>query len=645
MTTPPSRLLAATVGLPTVLALALGVGYAAGRSADPSTDTRAVAPSADAPSADDLTLVNDELAAATSCDDLLDSYVRRGVEAVTAHGWDPGWMTIDRAFSADARDTRAAVPQAELGAARTTRATSSGTGTNVQEAGVDEPDVVKTDGEHLYRVWDDVLEVYDVSGDEPVRVGHLGLAEVRDAELVLDGDRLVVTGRDRVEEDHTRVLAVDVGDPTAPSVVEDRVYAAELLEARLHASPGADQEDGPGSTVRLVLTPYLPDLDFVQPRGKRSWRQAERMNREVVRQSDIEDWIPTVAGAPLLDCEDVAVPADDDAPLGTTAVVAFDADDPAASTATGVAAGGQIAYFSEDRLYLAEQSSAWGCCWDVGAWPGPSRRVGIPVERDDGVTQLFAFALDGDETSYVASGEVEGAVADRWSMDSADGVLRLAVGPTHRTDDANSVVTLREDRGELVEAGRLDGLGRREDITSVRWFDDLAIVVTFRQVDPLYAVDLADVDSPALLSELKIPGFSEYLHPLGSHRMIGIGQDASRRGWTRGAQAALFDVHDLARTRQLDVVRFPRHSQAGVASDPRQFTWLPDRRTALTVVSKGWRGRTGWLSVLRVGGGELHSRLVEVEDGSEVAAVRTVPLPDGRVVLVTGETVELLDLG
>ena len=106
-------------------------------------------------------------------------------------------------------------------------------------------------------------------------------------------------------------------------------------------------------------------------------------------------------------------------------------------------------------------------------------------------------------------------------MDAVDGVLRVAVGPSSETGDFNSVVTFREDGNELVEAGRVDELGVGEEIKSVRWFDDLAIVVTFRQVDPLYAIDLTDPAAPRLLGELKIPGFSDYLHPLGEHRLLG----------------------------------------------------------------------------------------------------------------------------
>ena len=271
----------------------------------------------------------------------------------------------------------------------------------------------------------------------------------------------------------------------------------------------------------------------------------------------------------------------------------------------------------------------WRDCIDCGA------RRHAPT----GTTPIFAFALDGAETTYVASGEVEGTIADRWSMDAVGGSLRVAVGPSSETGNFNSVLTLREEGSDLVEDGRVDDLGVDEQIKSVRWFDDLAIVVTFRQTDPLYAIDLTDPADPRLLGELKIPGFSEYLHPLGEHRLIGMGQDASLDGMTRGAQAALFDVTDLTNPRQIDVVRYDRDTYAGAGADPRQFTWLPEQRVALTVVSQGWKGTTGWVSVLSLDDGSMTNRMVEVEHGSDVADVRLVPLASGKVALVTGEDV------
>lgn len=173
-------------------------------------------------------------------------------------------------------------------------------------------------------------------------------------------------------------------------------------------------------------------------------------------------------------------------------------------------------------------------------------------------------------------------------------------------------------------------------------------MVTFRQIDPLYAIDLSDPARPQTLGELKIPGFSEYLHPIGDGLMIGIGTDADRRGMTRGGQAAVFDLSDLTNPQRVSLLDYSqsRHTLAG--QDPRQFTWLPDRRTALTVVSAWGRsgGATGWISALEVGpDGSLTKRMIHGTSGfDDVARLRTVPLPDGRVVLVTENSARFLDL-
>ncbi|CAA9406602.1 beta-propeller domain-containing protein [uncultured Nocardioides sp.] len=583
-------------------------------------------------------LVGADLVAATSCEELLDSYVRRAIDLVGPWGWGGG----DLGYLEAARSDAGASASEPAESPATTRATDGGTGTNVQEEGVDEPDVVKTDGDTLFRIDDDELTTYDVGGSEVRELAALDLGGISDGEILLVGDRVVAVGANLPRRsDDTRLVVVDVGDPATPVVTGAWTYDAALVTARLH-----------GDVVRLVLGGGLPELDFVTPDDHRGADTARSENEAVVRATSLDDWLPHVvevgdddtvdpAGGDLLaDCGDVTVPADDEAALGTTAVVALDPGDAGERGVTAVATQAQTAYFSDDRLYLAAgagRAREW-CC--VGTRVRPFG----PGAGDDGTTDLHAFALDGADTAHVASGEVEGAVRDRWAMDSAGGVLRLALSPTQATDSASSVVTLREQGDELVEAGRLDGLGPGEDIRSVRWFEDLAIVVTFRQVDPLYAVDLTDVAEPTSVGVLKIPGYSEYLHPLGSDRMIGIGQDATLDGQVRGAQAALFDVTDLTEPRRLDTVEYPLGSLAGAATDPRQFTWLPERRTALTVVSDGRDGRTGWVSVLRLEDGRMVGELLPVERGEEVAQVRLVPLPSGAVVLVTGDDVSLLDL-
>ncbi len=532
-------------------------------------------------------------------------------------------------------------------AAKTTRQQNSDTGTNVQEIGVDEPDVVKTNGSLLARLDDDELLVYDVTGKRTDRLSSLDLPGLEEGEIMLAGDTVVAVGIDerapRQRSPYgdgarlgTRVMTVSLADPEQPEVVDDVAYSARLLSARQH-----------GDAVRLVLSSGLPDLGFVHPGKRHGTRAALATNRDKIESSTIEDWLPTIADqtaegddaepAQLLDCTNVAVPSDE-LTLDTVSVVGFDAAAPTDVDAIGLAGATDIAYESVDHLYLAA-SPSWGNGFDcidcIGTRTIPS--VG------GGSTYLFDFALDGTRATHVASGEVEGAVADRWAMDEADGVLRVAVGPTSETGNFNSVVTLERAGQDLVEVGRLDRLGRNEDLKSVRWFDGLAILVTYRQVDPLYAVDLTEVERPSLIAKLKIPGFSAYLHPLGPKRLVGIGEGPVGGGqW--GAQVGLFNVAHLDRVHRMNVQRYAPGTEALAGSDPRSFTFINDSRTILTVIQDYRQSRVGYLSVLHIVDGKLLNRMVQVEYGDDVDQVRAVPMPDGRVVLVTGEDVEFFDL-
>ena len=605
----------------TSLAAAVGVGYALGQGSGPVG-----AP----PTSPPIALANADLAVASSCEDLLDSYIDRALEEVGPYGWGGGVVMYDALGGPMASEDTAV--QSARTAATTSRSVSTESGTTVQELGVDESDVVKVAGSLLLRMRDGSLLAYDVSGDAPRLLSETRLDDARGngwigdpgGELVLVAGRAVVLGTSS-DGLSTTITTVDLSDPTSPSIVDATTVRGRASAVRVH-----------GDVVRVVIHNGLPELDFSVPDGTFGQIRSRMHNRALVRDTTLADWLPTVDGQPIVDCTDVAVPDDEEIALGTTTVLALDPAAPTTRTTTAVATDSDTAYFSTDRFYLAAAPPLWGWidCMDCRFAPG----------LQSGTTPIFAFALDGMDATYVASGEVEGTIADRWSMDAVGGSLRVAVGPSSETGNFNSVLTLREEGSDLVEDGRVDDLGVDEQIKAVRWFDDLAIVVTFRQTDPLYAIDLTDPAAPRLLGELKIPGFSEYLHPLGEHRLIGLGQDATLAGRVRGAQAALFDVTDLTNPRQLDVVRYPANSQAGAGLDPRQFTWLPEQRVALTVVSQGWTGTTGWVSVLSLGDGSMSNRMVEVEHGSDVADVRLVPLVSGKVALVTGEDVTFFPL-
>lgn len=584
-----------------------------------------------------------DLKPARSCDDLLATYRTRAKALVSPWGWGNPRMYQGLALdgvgnlndlsattkSLDRLQGSAAVPE-------TDRVTNSATGTNVQEAGIDEPDTVKTDGKVLATMRDSRLTLYDVTGTSTATLGSLALPGLADAEILLADDTVVAIGGDRSsapERPGTRVMTISIADPREPKIAEDVRYDATSLSVRQH-----------GTAIRLVLASGLPDLPFVEPGGKRTPAQAQRENRALVDKTTIEDWLPTVTSdgrsRRLLDCTDVAVPSDDLA-LATTSIVGFDADRASTLDAIGLAGRTGIAYESADHLYLATQDA--GPLWERGivdcAMPGCGSP---PPGTDTGSSYLFDFALDGTAATHVASGEVEGAIRDRWSMDEAGGVLRVAVSPTSQTGAFNSVVTFRRQGTDLVENGRLDGLGPNEDLKSVRWFDDLAVLVTYRRKDPLYAVNLTDTAHPRLLGKLDVPGFSSYLHPLGSWRMIGVGEGPSKYGW--GARIGLFDVRDVTKVRQLDTFGFGRSFRALAGTDPRAFTWLPAKRTFITVLERYAGRRVGYVAVVHLAERRLHPRLVQVEYGDDVDHVRAVPMPDGRVVLVTGDKAQFLEL-
>ena len=159
------------------------------------------------------------------------------------------------------------------------------------------------------------------------------------------------------------------------------------------------------------------------------------------------------------------------------------------ATTVAVTGAGSEVYSSTDRLYVVSTAGRGRSTPLGGAGPTPAR------------THVHAFALDGDRTRYVASGIVDGTIRDRWSLDEHDGHLRVAVSWPSRTGGpattASSCSTSAD--GQLEQVGELRGLGADEDIQSVRWFDDLAVVVTFRQMDPLHTVDLSDPARPAEL--------------------------------------------------------------------------------------------------------------------------------------------------
>ena len=201
---------------------------------------------------------------------------------------------------------------------------------------------------------------------------------------------------------------------------------------------------------------------------------------------------------------------------------------------------GEIVYASERHLFVA--TNQWSNVRGDTVEPSPR-------------TLIHEFDItDPRRAAYRVSGEVRGTVLNQFSMSEYGGHLRVATteqDPNGRGTGESRVFVLKDNGQTLGTVGDVGGLGRGERIYAVRFIGDVGYVVTFRQVDPLYTLDLSNPSRPRVVGELKILGYSAYLHPIGPDLLLGVGQDATPEGRTRGTQVSVFDVSDPASPRLL----------------------------------------------------------------------------------------------
>jgi hypothetical protein len=237
-------------------------------------------------------------------------------------------------------------------------------------------------------------------------------------------------------------------------------------------------------------------------------------------------------------------------------------------------------------------------------------------------TEIHRFdASEPRRTAYGSIGSVRGSLLSQWALSEHEGHLRVA-----STDDGESHVTvLRERDRRLVEVGRVGGLGHGERIFGVRFIGDVGYVVTFRQTDPLYTVALDDPEHPRVLGELKMLGYSAYLHPVGDGLLLGVGQDATEEGGRLGTQLSLFDVSDPRAPKRLHQRTLARGSGTVVEWDHRAFLY--------------WRG----LAVLPVDGAAEGFRVGR--GGIEPAGTVSQPGWISRSVVAAGRLLTVSEAG
>jgi uncharacterized secreted protein with C-terminal beta-propeller domain len=425
--------------------------------------------------------------------------------------------------------------------------------TNVQEAGVDEPDTVKTDGKVIWAIENGTLHAVDARAATPTLLSTLPLDEGYGTTMLLRKDRALLLG---YGPRGARWTEVDVADPTKPRILRTEDVDGYIVDARLT-----------GRSVRIVVSSYpmaisQPGEIRSQPEGWLPARRIENVQTGGVIKRSVRCRAvrrPShYSGAGVLTVYTVDL---------TRGLPAVDAD--------AIFTTGDTVYASASSLYVATQR----------------------YEADGANTSIHRFDIsDPDKTTYAASGMVPGTLLNQFSLSEDKGILRAASTVGWGPEAESKVTTLARQDGHLVQRGQVGGLGRGERIYAVRFLGDVGYVVTFRQTDPLYTVDLSDPSQPRVRGELKIPGYSAYLHPIGEDLLLGVGQEANEEGRVQGLQLSLFDVSDLAHPRRLQKAQLgERWSSSAVEWDHHAFLWWPATKLAvLPMDSRQFSGALGF---------------------------------------------------
>ncbi len=575
-----------------------------------------------------------------SCDDLLNWAQEQMLARVTPYGLD-GWYWYGGPVPvADGSAVRTDVAEATMPAAAQDDSAGSGTSaTNTQESGVDEGDLAETDGRFVYTLIGGALRSVDL--DTGAVVSDLAIPNGA-TQMILSGNRLAVVGQDWSSGDTDTIVSVYGIEAGVLTLLHRTHLEGNLISVR--------SVDG---AVRVVLDqPFATRLPFVQPRrgGRDEERDALEQNEDVIEAATIDQLLPrqyvegpnggSATPTAALDCAEVGHPREFSG-LATTWVATIDlaSADAAAVGAAGVIATAQTVYSSADRLYVATIAGDDLTSDTVPVRPGPAR------------TAIHSFDLRApDGADYLASGEVEGTVLNSYAMSEHAGMLRVATTTSAGGfgQSQESGVHVFEHRGaELVEIGTLGGLGRTEQIQGVRFLGDRGYVVTFRQIDPLFVIDLSDPTAPTLKGELKVPGFSTYLHPIDDGQLLAIGFEGTESGQILGTQLSLFDVSDPAAPALLDTLRVGDFSEA--TFDPHAFLYWPETGTVVVPTQApctpdGQQTDEWKMCSTSVVGAVAQGQLSEQGRLDNGGYVQRSMVADGRLVTIGDEGVRLFDI-
>jgi hypothetical protein len=477
--------------------------------------------------------------------------------------------------------TDAAMPSSAPESAKNSTA-SADTMTNVQEAGVDEADRYRIGRDQIYALTYGKIQIINRASLQ--LQGSLDVSAWYSPQFFTKDDRLIVIGQAVRDPNEDPVEQVEPGKPIAASsapasmpfpgfpygnrvkIAVYRTAAGQLPVLLSESKIEGTYVDSRlvqnqlvlviGDQVKMEQVPItiedFADEEWYSDRRAREYFQSawgsSKRDAQIKMEADQLNGIP---------CQNYVKRKMADWDTSISKVLAMDTvnlQSPIQNLGV-IGQGGEI-YMTTDSLYLLKTKVEWfEERWGGWSWMGKAdEKLLIQQIGFDGATGAL---------KPLADGEVKGRIKDRWALHGMNGGEQLAIATTTGWIWANGGENAAQNHLTILEQdpttqrlnviGSVENFGTNEDIRAVRYVGNTAYIVTFRQTDPLFAIDIADPRAPKMLSGLKIPGFSTYMHPLASGRLLGVGFDAFATGQVQGVQVSLFDTSDPTLMSRLDV--------------------------------------------------------------------------------------------
>ncbi|HSP22121.1 MAG TPA: beta-propeller domain-containing protein [Planococcus sp. (in: firmicutes)] len=422
--------------------------------------------------------------------------------------------------------------------------------TNKQVEGVDEADLVKTDGSFIYSISENRVIITDVRNPDELAVADELVFEkelypqqlfLNDGVLVVIGSKYSIMPMDGMGREYfphmglTTVHLYDIENPESPELLREFGTEGNLNSARL------------ANNVLYYVTNVYPDFWIMEQQNEPELRphtyDSKNGGTLTPMPYDSLSILPgTMAGSySVISAVDLAEPAQNDI------------------STKGFLGGSEQLYMSKDHLYLT-----------ASAYIPAAREDGTVTDSDADIaiwmpqmanTEIYKFALEETAVQFLASSEVAGSLLNQFSMDEHNGYFRIATteGFAWNINEPSKNHLFILDAG-MKQVGAVEDLAKGERIYSARFIGDKAYMVTFKETDPLFVIDVSAPSAPKVLGELKIPGFSNYLHPLDENHLIGFGadtklepvKDGEPRVVTGGMKISLFDISDFSNPKEKD---------------------------------------------------------------------------------------------